>query len=136
LDPVVLVEVHLDVFDDRAAPDALEGDAVELVVGTELDAGKLHAQVAKDARTVVGIDAAVEPRLAFADADTAGQVDRGAAVDDQTTPVAATPLTHGLIRRHHDRRIGPSIRNDLRPALDDERAARGRLADDPRPRLD
>src|SRR5688572_888137 len=49
---VVTVHVHLDVLERAATPDALEGDAVQLVVGAELDAGKLDAHVAERATIV------------------------------------------------------------------------------------
>ena len=66
LDRVVAAHVRLDVIDLRAAADALERDAVQLVVRAELDAGELDAHVAQDAAVVVGVGAAVDAGVAFA----------------------------------------------------------------------
>jgi len=54
-----------------AAADALEGDAVELVVGAELGAGELDADVLQDAAVVVGLVAAVEAGVALTLGDAA-----------------------------------------------------------------
>src|SRR5690606_11966627 len=116
--------------------DALEGDAVQLVVGAELDAGEFHTHVAQDARVVGRIVAAVDAGITFTDADAAREVERRATVDDETAPVAAAAAANGLIGGHHDGLFPRAVSDDLRATLDDERAARGCLANDPRSRFD
>ncbi len=92
LERVVAAHVDLDVFVAAAAAHALKCDAVQLVVGAELDAGELDAHVAQDAAVVVRIVATVDAGVALARALAAGEVHRCAAVDDQAAPVAAAAL--------------------------------------------
>ena len=115
-----------------AAADALEGDAVQLVVGAELDAGELDAHVAQRAAVVVGLVAAVDAGVGLADALAALDVDRRAAVDDEAAPVAAGAAADRLIAREHDRRGARADRVQPAAAHDDQRADAARLADDAR----
>ena len=78
-----------------SAPDALERDAVQLVVRAELDARELDAHVAQHAAVVVRVGAAIDAGVALARALAALEVDGRPAVDDEPAPIAAAPLPIG-----------------------------------------
>lgn len=76
LNAIVLVVRHLDVVHDRAAADALKGDAIPFIVRTELDSCELHADEAQDPAVVVRVRAAVNAGVPFAEPDATREVQR------------------------------------------------------------
>ena len=136
LDAVVLVEVDLHEIHLGPVPDALEGDAVQLVVRADFGAGELHAHIAQDAAVVVRVRSAVLAGVAFPLGDAAGDVERRGAVDDESAPVAPGAVPVALVARHDDRRLTRSHRQDTAAAGDHQRAVRGAAAVDPRSRFD
>ena len=100
--------------------------------GLNSTAGELDAHVAHGAAVVVGVVAAVDAGLRFADAFAAGDVHRGPAVDDEAAPVAARALAYRLVARHHDRLLARAEGVQPAATLDDERADAAGLAGDER----
>ena len=103
LEVVVGVGEDLDVVDDRPAPDGAEGDAVDLAVGLEPEAGVADGDVAEDARAVVVVTlearrsvapeaGVVGGRDAFDVVDARRAVRRGAAEEDEAAPERAVEL--------------------------------------------
>ena len=133
---VVAVHVDLDVVVAAATADALERDAVQLVVRAELDAGELDAHVAQRAAVVVRVVAAIDAGIAFAGAFAARDVHRRAAVDDEAAPVAARARADRLIAGEHDRLLARADRIQPSAALDDQRADAAGFANHSRSGLD
>ena len=127
---VVAVHVHLDVLVGAAAAHALKGNAIQFVVGAELDAGELDAHVAHGAAAVVRVGAAIDAGIAFTGAFAAFEVDRGTAVDDQAAPVATGAVAHGLVAGEHDRRRPGTDRVEPAAAQHHQGADAAGLADD------
>ena len=96
LDAVVRVHVHLDVVDLGPTADALESDAVQLVVRADQGPGELDPDVAEHTGVVVVVVAAVPTGAAFTerfagDGAIGAGVQGRVAVEDQATPVTAGP---------------------------------------------
>src|SRR5690606_58785 len=138
LDAVVGAVVDLHVLEQGAVADAAEGDAVELVVRGDLEAGVLHAQVLDHAGVVARGVAAVEAVGAFdlllalggAGHGLAGAgVDRRAAEQHQAAP-QADRVGVGLAFQvgaggQGDRVVAGAFGIDLRAAVDDQQVGAG-----------
>ncbi len=134
LEAVVERVVDHDVLDDGLVADAGEREAVDLVVHGELDAAELDADIPEDAGVVVGLGAAIlgvgGHRDALHGGLAADHVDRRAAEDDETTPVACGAAAGGLLAREDDRRVGLAVGDDLRAGLHHEGALGALIAEE------
>ena len=95
LKAVVLVVVHLDVFDDCAAADAAHGQAVDFIARADVGAAVADGRVAEDAGVVAVVVAAVEAaRLGGGNALNGGfarlGIEASPAEDDDAAPKAAS----------------------------------------------
>ena len=124
--------MDLDEIDFGTIADALEGDAVQLVLIVHLEAGIADLDITQDARAVGRVVAAEQAGGAFAGlfaigraADRGGvrtMVDRCAAIDDQTAPLTLVILAHRALdvraRGEDDRAVGGADGLDARTAGD------------------
>src|SRR5690606_8608723 len=138
LDAVVGAVVHLHVLEQGAVADAAQGDAVEFVVGGDVEARMLHPQVLHHAGVVAWRVAAVEAVGTFdlllalrgaGDGFTRAGVDRRAAEQHQATPQADRVLAGFALdvgaRGERDRVVGRAFGVDLRTAVDDQQVGAG-----------
>ena len=128
LDAVVLAHVRLHVVDLRARTARVEGDAVELIVLLQLEAGELDAQILERPaargrigpavliRRIVGVEALGRARPCL---EVIGRV----AEQHQAAPVTARTAARGQHRGEDDRRLGGALCHQLGAAADDQRAA-------------
>ena len=95
LHAIVQIVIHLNVIDRGAAANALEGDAVQLVLRIHIGAGELDHHIAQDAAAVVGVVAAEQAGVGLALLGALrgaavgtfrAVVDGRVAVDDQAAP--------------------------------------------------
>ena len=140
---VVRVVVDLDVVDEGAGTDALEGDAVQLVLIVHLEAGEADLRVGDGTGGVVGRGAAEQARRAFAGLFTidraAGSggvgtgIDRRAAVQHQTAPLTLGVHTGRAFNvrtgGEDDRRRCRTVRAQLRTAGHDDVVGTSRTED-------
>ena len=129
LERVVAVHVDLHELVGAATADALECDAIELVVRAELDAGVLDSHVAQRAAVVVRVVAAVDAGVGLAHAFAALDVHRRAAVDDEAAPVTAVAAADRLVAGEDDGLLPRADRIQTAAAQHDERADAAGLAD-------
>ena len=148
LDAVILVVVNLDEVDFGRRTHALEGDAVQFVVGGDFETGILHLGEEQVARVVGRLIATEQARAALTGLGAVGGtasnsrvtvVDRSVTIDDQTTPFAAVGIAHRTFdvgAGGHDDRLGQrTVGADLAVTSDDQVVCTG-VTEDGDARLD
>ena len=148
LDTVILVVMNLDEVDFGCRTHALEGNAVQLVIGRDFETGELDLGEEQVARVVGRLIATEQARAALTGLGAVGGtasnsrvtiVDRSVTVDDQAAPFAAGGVTHRAFdvrARGHDDRLGQrTVGTDLAVASDDQVVSTG-VTEDGDARLD
>ena len=104
----------------RAAANRTESQAIDFLVGVEGITGELYTDIAVDAGVVAVVVTSVDCGRATLDLHCLLVV-AGLSADDESAPVAGTPLPGSLCRGHYHRRVLRAVHLDISSGFHDER---------------